>query len=38
VPEVVFALPFNFAPEDHEQIVTDIAPRLDPALGWRPAS
>jgi alkanesulfonate monooxygenase SsuD/methylene tetrahydromethanopterin reductase-like flavin-dependent oxidoreductase (luciferase family) len=37
VSEVVFALPFSFADEDYEQILTDIATRLGPALGWRPA-
>lgn len=37
VDEVAFALPFTFAPEDYEQIVTDMATRLGPALGWRPA-
>jgi hypothetical protein len=36
VSEVVFALPFDFAPEDYEQLLTDIATRLGPALGWRP--
>lgn len=38
VEEVAFALPFTFAPEDYEQILTDIAGRLGPALGWRPAA
>jgi alkanesulfonate monooxygenase SsuD/methylene tetrahydromethanopterin reductase-like flavin-dependent oxidoreductase (luciferase family) len=36
VDEVAFALPFSFADEDYEQILTDIATRLGPALGWRP--
>jgi alkanesulfonate monooxygenase SsuD/methylene tetrahydromethanopterin reductase-like flavin-dependent oxidoreductase (luciferase family) len=36
VREVAFALPFSFEPEDYEQILTDIAGRLGPALGWRP--
>ncbi|NEK56457.1 LLM class flavin-dependent oxidoreductase [Geodermatophilus sabuli] len=36
VTEVVFALPFSFADEDYAQILTDIATRLGPALGWRP--
>ncbi|SDG02645.1 Flavin-dependent oxidoreductase, luciferase family (includes alkanesulfonate monooxygenase SsuD and methylene tetrahydromethanopterin reductase) [Blastococcus aurantiacus] len=36
VREVAFALPFSFADEDYEQILTDIAGRLGPALGWRP--
>jgi alkanesulfonate monooxygenase SsuD/methylene tetrahydromethanopterin reductase-like flavin-dependent oxidoreductase (luciferase family) len=34
VTEVVFALPFDFAPADYEQILTDTATRLGPALGW----
>lgn len=38
VDEVVFALPFTFAPEDYVQILTDIATRLAPALGWSPAA
>jgi len=38
VREVVFALPFNFAPEDYLQILTDIASHLGPALGWRPTA
>ncbi|WP_432825142.1 LLM class flavin-dependent oxidoreductase [Dactylosporangium sp. CA-092794] len=38
VDEVAFALPFTFQPEDYEQILTDIATRLGPALGWRPAA
>jgi hypothetical protein len=38
VTEVVFALPFSFADEDYEQILTDIATRLGPALGWAPAT
>ncbi|MGY1632491.1 LLM class flavin-dependent oxidoreductase [Geodermatophilus sp. SYSU D01186] len=37
VTEVVFALPFSFTDADYEQILTDIATRLGPALGWRPA-
>ena len=36
VTEVVFALPFDFAPADYQQILTDTATRLGPALGWRP--
>ncbi len=36
VDEVVFALPFDFAPEDYVQILTDIATRLAPELGWSP--
>lgn len=37
VDEVAFALPFSFEPADYEQILTDMATRLGPALGWRPA-
>ncbi|RBY97946.1 LLM class flavin-dependent oxidoreductase [Blastococcus sp. TF02-8] len=37
VREVVFALPFSFEHEDYAQILTDIATRLGPALGWAPA-
>ncbi|KQR98443.1 luciferase [Williamsia sp. Leaf354] len=33
--EVAFALPFSFEPDDYVQIITDIATRLGPALGWR---
>ncbi|MEV0536887.1 LLM class flavin-dependent oxidoreductase [Kitasatospora sp. NPDC050463] len=36
VDEVVFALPFTFGHRDYVQILTDIATRLAPALGWRP--
>ncbi|HJF48872.1 MAG TPA: LLM class flavin-dependent oxidoreductase, partial [Brachybacterium paraconglomeratum] len=36
--EVAFALPFSFSHEDYVQILTDIATRLGPALGWTPAS
>jgi alkanesulfonate monooxygenase SsuD/methylene tetrahydromethanopterin reductase-like flavin-dependent oxidoreductase (luciferase family) len=35
VDEVVFALPFSFEPDDYTQILTDIATRLGPLLGWR---
>ncbi|WP_062947689.1 MULTISPECIES: LLM class flavin-dependent oxidoreductase [Brachybacterium] len=38
VDEVAFALPFSFDHEDYVQILTDIATRLGPALGWTPAS
>jgi alkanesulfonate monooxygenase SsuD/methylene tetrahydromethanopterin reductase-like flavin-dependent oxidoreductase (luciferase family) len=38
VSEVVFALPFTFAPEDYDQILHDIAGTLAPLLGWRPAA
>ena len=37
VDEVAFALPFTFEPADYVQILTDIATRLGPALGWSPA-
>ncbi|MFF4906584.1 LLM class flavin-dependent oxidoreductase [Streptomyces sp. NPDC001260] len=37
VDEVAFALPFTFAHEDYVQILTDVASRLGPALGWRPS-
>jgi alkanesulfonate monooxygenase SsuD/methylene tetrahydromethanopterin reductase-like flavin-dependent oxidoreductase (luciferase family) len=36
VEEVAFALPFSFGPEDYVQILTDLAERLGPALGWAP--
>ncbi|HYJ54480.1 MAG TPA: LLM class flavin-dependent oxidoreductase, partial [Mycobacterium sp.] len=35
--EVAFALPFTFAADDYQQIVTDLAERLGPKLGWTPA-
>ncbi|WP_411375051.1 LLM class flavin-dependent oxidoreductase [Arthrobacter sp. MPF02] len=38
VDEVAFALPFSFAHEDYVQILTDIAGKLGPALGWAPAA
>jgi len=34
--EVAFALPFSFDAADYEQIVTDMARHLGPALGWSP--
>ena len=37
VDEVAFALPFSFDQEDYVQILTDIAGRLGPALGWAPS-
>ncbi|MEU6432475.1 LLM class flavin-dependent oxidoreductase [Microbispora sp. NPDC046973] len=37
IDEVAFALPFTFDHEDYVQILTDIASRLGPELGWRPA-
>jgi alkanesulfonate monooxygenase SsuD/methylene tetrahydromethanopterin reductase-like flavin-dependent oxidoreductase (luciferase family) len=36
VAEVAFALPFTFERDDYVQILTDIAEKLGPALGWRP--
>ncbi|MEU1008754.1 LLM class flavin-dependent oxidoreductase [Streptomyces sp. NPDC005890] len=38
VDEVAFALPFTFAYEDYVQILTDMATKLGPALGWRPTA
>lgn len=38
VDEVAFALPFTFDEADYVQILTDIATRLGPALGWQPAT
>ncbi|WP_433174067.1 LLM class flavin-dependent oxidoreductase [Actinoallomurus sp. CA-150999] len=37
VDEVAFALPFSFDHEDYVQILTDMATRLGPALGWSPS-
>ncbi|MFK0003623.1 LLM class flavin-dependent oxidoreductase [Paenarthrobacter sp. NPDC090522] len=34
VDEVAFALPFSFEHGDYVQILTDIAEKLGPALGW----
>jgi alkanesulfonate monooxygenase SsuD/methylene tetrahydromethanopterin reductase-like flavin-dependent oxidoreductase (luciferase family) len=36
VTEVAFALPFTFEHEDYTQLLTDVATRLGPALGWVP--
>jgi alkanesulfonate monooxygenase SsuD/methylene tetrahydromethanopterin reductase-like flavin-dependent oxidoreductase (luciferase family) len=36
VTEVAFALPFTFEPRDYTQILTDMACKLGPALGWQP--
>jgi alkanesulfonate monooxygenase SsuD/methylene tetrahydromethanopterin reductase-like flavin-dependent oxidoreductase (luciferase family) len=36
VTEVAFALPFTFEWDDYVQILTDIAEKLGPALGWQP--
>ncbi|KOV61298.1 luciferase [Streptomyces sp. NRRL WC-3618] len=38
IDEVAFALPFTFAHEDYVQILTDIATKLGPALGWHPVT
>ena len=38
VSEVAFALPFSFAHDDYVQILTDLAERLGPALGWQPGT
>ena len=37
ISEVAFALPFTFARDDYVQILTDMATRLGPALGWSPS-
>ena len=36
VTEVAFALPFTFEHSDYVQILTDMATKLGPALGWQP--
>jgi alkanesulfonate monooxygenase SsuD/methylene tetrahydromethanopterin reductase-like flavin-dependent oxidoreductase (luciferase family) len=36
VTEVAFALPFSFDHADYVQILTDMAEKLGPALGWQP--
>ncbi|WP_326835547.1 LLM class flavin-dependent oxidoreductase [Amycolatopsis rhabdoformis] len=38
VSEVAFALPFTFEHEDYVQILTDVAMKLGPELGWKPAA
>jgi alkanesulfonate monooxygenase SsuD/methylene tetrahydromethanopterin reductase-like flavin-dependent oxidoreductase (luciferase family) len=38
INEVAFALPFTFDHDDYVQILTDIATKLGPALGWHPAT
>jgi alkanesulfonate monooxygenase SsuD/methylene tetrahydromethanopterin reductase-like flavin-dependent oxidoreductase (luciferase family) len=35
IDEVAFALPFTFDHDDYVQILTDIATKLGPALGWQ---
>jgi alkanesulfonate monooxygenase SsuD/methylene tetrahydromethanopterin reductase-like flavin-dependent oxidoreductase (luciferase family) len=37
VTEVAFALPFSLDHDDYVQILTDLAQKLGPALGWHPA-
>jgi hypothetical protein len=37
VDEVAFALPFSFDHSDYVQILTDIATKLGPELGWQPS-
>lgn len=37
IDEVAFALPFTFDHDDYVQILTDIATKLGPELGWKPA-
>jgi alkanesulfonate monooxygenase SsuD/methylene tetrahydromethanopterin reductase-like flavin-dependent oxidoreductase (luciferase family) len=37
IDEVAFALPFTFDHDDYVQILTDIATKLGPALGWQAA-
>ncbi len=34
--EVAFALPFTLDEADYLQIVTDLADKLGPSLGWTP--
>jgi alkanesulfonate monooxygenase SsuD/methylene tetrahydromethanopterin reductase-like flavin-dependent oxidoreductase (luciferase family) len=36
IDEVAFALPFSFEHDDYVQILTDIAGKLGPVLGWHP--
>jgi alkanesulfonate monooxygenase SsuD/methylene tetrahydromethanopterin reductase-like flavin-dependent oxidoreductase (luciferase family) len=35
--EIAFALPFTFDEDDYTQIITDMAEKLGPALGWTPS-
>ena len=37
VEEVAFALPFSFGEDDYVQIITDMAEKLGPRLGWSPS-
>ncbi|WP_319452372.1 MULTISPECIES: LLM class flavin-dependent oxidoreductase [unclassified Mycobacterium] len=34
--EVAFALPFTFGEDDYKQIISDLAEKLGPRLGWTP--
>lgn len=36
IDEVAFALPFTFEHDDYVQILTDMATKLGPELGWAP--
>ena len=36
--EVAFALPFTFDADDYRQLISDLAQKLGPRLGWEPAS
>ena len=36
--EIAFALPFSFEEADYRQIISDMAAKLGPALGWTPAT
>ncbi|GAA2233894.1 LLM class flavin-dependent oxidoreductase [Herbiconiux moechotypicola] len=38
IDEVAFALPFSFEHDDYLQILDDLAGRLGPLLGWKPAA
>jgi alkanesulfonate monooxygenase SsuD/methylene tetrahydromethanopterin reductase-like flavin-dependent oxidoreductase (luciferase family) len=38
IDEVAFALPFTFEHDDYVQVLTDIATKLGPALGWQAKS
>jgi alkanesulfonate monooxygenase SsuD/methylene tetrahydromethanopterin reductase-like flavin-dependent oxidoreductase (luciferase family) len=38
VDEVAVALPFTFGHDDYVQMLTDLATRLGPALGWSPSA
>jgi alkanesulfonate monooxygenase SsuD/methylene tetrahydromethanopterin reductase-like flavin-dependent oxidoreductase (luciferase family) len=38
IDEVAFALPFSFEHDDYVQLLTDIATKLGPALGWSPTT